>query len=74
MTKMNNLKLIRKEKKLSRRELALLSGVSRQTIQALEEGFTNAEEIKLSTLIKLSKALKVKPSELLDTDIAKKLK
>ena len=53
MTKMNNLKLIRKEKKLSRRELALLSGVSRQTIQALEEGFTNAEEIKLSTLIKL---------------------
>ena len=72
--KLEKLELIRKEQKLSRRELALLSGVAESTIQALEEGMNNIDDMKLSTLIKLSKALKVKPSALLNDDIAKRLK
>ena len=72
--KMDNLAKIRKDKKLSRRELALLSGVAEQTIQSLEEGYSNIDDIKLSTLMKLSKALKCKPSALLGDDIAKRFK
>lgn len=74
MNKMINLKMIRKEKKLSRRELCLLSGVAEVTIKSLEVGINNINDIKLSTLLKLAKALKVKPSALLNDDIAKQIK
>ena len=74
MEKMINLREIRKERKLSRRELALLSGVAEVTIMSLESGVNNINDIKLSTLLKLSKALKVKPSALLNDNIAKQLK
>lgn len=55
---------IRKEKRLSRRELAELSGVNEQTIVALEMGKNNPFEAKLSTLIKLAKALHCKVRDL----------
>ena len=52
-----NLKEIRTNKGLSRRELAELSGVNEQTIVALEIGKNDPSEAKISTLIKLAKAL-----------------
>ena len=57
---MFKLKEIRKAKHLSRRELAELSGVNEQTIVALEIGKNDPFEAKLSTLLKLSKALHCK--------------
>ena len=51
------LKDIRKEKHLSRRELAETSGVHEQTIRFLEEDIDNPTDAKLSTLTKLAKAL-----------------
>lgn len=69
MNTLNNLERIRKEKKLSRRELALLSGVKEITIQHLERGITNVDNVKLSTLIALAKALKCKVVELLSQDL-----
>lgn len=66
-----NLQEIRTNKGYSRRELALLSGVSQYTIQHIENGITDSEEIKLSTLIKLCKALKCKLSDLLPKELHK---
>lgn len=54
------LKEIRKSKYLSRRELAILSGVNEQTIVALENAKNNPYAAKISTLINLAKALGVK--------------
>lgn len=48
---------LRKTRKLSRRELAEKSGVNENTIAALESGKNDPSEAKLSTLIKLAKAL-----------------
>lgn len=55
-----NLRNIRESKHLSRRELAELSGVNEQTIVALEIGKNDPFEAKMSTLIKLAKALHCK--------------
>lgn len=55
-----NLREIRQNKHLSRRELAELSGVNEQTIVALEIEKNDPFEAKLSTLIKLAKALRCK--------------
>ena len=74
MEKLSNLKRIRKENKYTREDLELLSGVNRCTIQHLEEGMTNAENVKLSTLIKLAKTLRVKVWELVDKDLQKYFK
>lgn len=49
---------LRKEKHLSRRELAELSGVNRGTIEALETGVNNPYQAKMTTLLKLAVALK----------------
>lgn len=54
------LKEKRQAKKLSQRELGEISGVHEMTIKALENGTNNPDEAKLSTLIKLAKALKCK--------------
>lgn len=67
------LKLIRKDKNLTREQLAQLSGVPTQTIKSLELGLVNVDNVKLSTLIKLAKALKVKVRRLIDLDNAKYL-
>lgn len=69
MENLHNLERIRKEQKLSRRELALLSGVKEVSIQYLEKGFVNVNNVKLSTLIKLAKALHCKVVDLLDNDL-----
>lgn len=67
------LKMIRLEKGLTRQELARQSGVNEQTIKTLEEGINNVNNVKLSTLVALAKALKVKARKLVDTEIAKYL-
>ena len=54
------LKDIRKQKHLSRRELAEKSGVNEQTIRFLEEEINDPTNAKLSTLIKLATALNCK--------------
>ena len=51
------LEKIRKEKHLSRRELSLMSGVHEQTIVFLETQINNPFDAKISTLVKLAKAL-----------------
>lgn len=55
-----NLKEIRTNKKLSRRELAEKSGINESTIVSLEIGRNDPCEAKLGTLIKLAAALKCK--------------
>lgn len=69
MEKLYNLERIRKEQGLSRRELELLSGVKQLTIHHLENGTTDVINVKLSTLIALAKALKVKVIDLLSADL-----
>lgn len=54
------LKDIRKEKHLSRRELAEQSGVNEQTIRFLEEEINDPTNAKLSTLVKIAGALHCK--------------
>ena len=67
------LKMIRLEKGLTRQELARQSGVNEQTIKTLEEGINNADNVKLSTLVALAKALKIKARKLVDNETAKYL-
>ena len=69
MERMNELRVLRENKKLTRNDLAKLSGVSKANIEALEMGKTIVENVKLSTLIKLSTALKVKVVDLLPKDL-----
>ena len=69
MERLARLEQIRKGKGLSRRELCQLSGVKEITIRALENGTTDVNNTKLSTLIALVKALKVKVIDLLDKDL-----
>ena len=54
------LKDIRKQKHLSRRELAEQSGVNEQTIRFLEEEINDQTNDKLSTLVKIASALHCK--------------
>ena len=74
MEKLNNLKTIRNECKYTRQDLERLSGVSCVAIQRLEEGMTNVNNVKLSTLIKLAKALRVKVVDLVDKDLQRYIK
>ena len=57
LTKDFDLKLIRKRKGLTRKELSEKSGVSHETIKALENGINNPYDAKVSTLLKLATAL-----------------
>ena len=54
------LKQKRKEKNLTRRELAEKSQVDEETIKALEMKKNNPSNAKISTLVKLAKALHCK--------------
>lgn len=69
MEKLDNLEKIRREQGLSRRELELLSGVKQITIHHLENGTTDVNNVKLSTLIKLAKALHCKVIDLLSPNL-----
>ena len=66
---MSNLEKIRKEKKLTRRELALLSGVKEITIRYYESGILDLSKAKLCVLISLAKALKVKIIDIVNKDL-----
>jgi transcriptional regulator with XRE-family HTH domain len=57
---MFKLKEIRKAKGLTLQELADKSGVKIETIRSLEYEINNPNNAKISTLIKLAKALKCK--------------
>lgn len=52
----------REEKRMTQEELAEKSGVSRPTIVAIESG--KAEDVKISTLLKLAKALDTTVNEI----------
>lgn len=67
--KLDNLQTLRKEKRLSRRELSVLSGIDQTTIQRLEMGMFS--DVKLTTLTTLSKTLKVKVKDLFTESVAK---
>lgn len=69
MMKLDNLQTLRKDKKLSRRELSVLSGIDATTIQRLEMGMFS--DVKLTTLTTLSKTLKVKVKDLFTESVAK---
>ena len=71
MESLHNLERIRKEKHLTRKDLEKLSGVKEITIHHIERGITDVDNIKLSTLIKLSKALKCKVKDLVSNDLRK---
>ena len=66
---MTNLETIRKSRKLTRRELALLSGVKEITIRYYESGILDLSKAKLCVLISLAKALKVKVVDIVDKDL-----
>lgn len=70
---MLELKLLRKSKGITRVELSKISGVPNITIQALENGKVDTDNVKLSTLVKLATALKVKVRHILPIDTANKL-
>ena len=67
--RLEKLEKIRKELRLSRRELSEISGVSCQTIQALEQGFVDVYNVKLLTIVELAKALQVKVIDLVPKDL-----
>lgn len=50
-------KEIRESKKMTQEELERKSGVSRQTISAIENDKVNAEDVKVGTLLALAGAL-----------------
>ena len=66
---MSNLETIRKSRNLTQKELALLSGVRLITIHKLESGLLDINKSKLTTLIKLAKALKCKVVDLVSKDL-----
>lgn len=66
---MSRLETIRKSKKLTRRELALLSGVKEITIRYYESGILDLSKAKLCVLISLAKALKVKVIDIVNKDL-----
>lgn len=72
--RMNELRTIRESKGLTRIELASKSGLSKNTIEALEVGITNVDNVKLSTLVKLAQALNCKVIHLLPLEMRKIIK
>lgn len=60
------IKQIRLKQGLSQIQLQQISGVSRQIISYIETGSALTSTVKVSTLEKIAKALKVKVSDLLD--------
>ena len=71
--KLDELKQIRKSRHLSRKDLATLSKIPSITIASLENGINHVENVKLSTLIALASALKVRVRAILPNELAKRL-
>lgn len=74
MERLDNLELLRKERKLTREQLSKLTGLNKTTIQRLEKGMYNVNDIKFSTLIKLCKALKCKVADIVSKDLRRYLR
>lgn len=62
----NRIKLLRKEKGLSLRQLAQLCDIDYSDISKIEKGQRN---IQVSTILELAKGLDIHPKELFDFDI-----
>lgn len=60
----NNIKKIRKQKKLSQEKLARLSDISLNTLTKIESGFSKTPNIK--TIVKISKALGISIDKLVE--------
>ena len=62
VVKLTRLRAIRERKALTQDELAVMAGVSRQTVVKIEGGL----EPRPPTVRKLARALEVEPSDLMD--------
>ena len=62
---MTKLEQIRKNQKMTRKELAEKSGINIRTIESYEQKRRNLKNAKMETLIKLSNALKCKIEDLI---------
>ena len=60
--------ILREAKKLSRTDLAKLSGIRYQKIRDIEVGIIKPENIALKTAVKLAAALGCDPAELMRPD------
>jgi len=67
LPKLRALKMMRERQFLTQADLAARSGVSRVTINRIEQQLL---EPRFSTIRKLARALKVEPSELVGVEIA----
>lgn len=63
--RIRNLRRLREQRAFTQAELADLAGVHRNTVVRLERG---ASGVHPNVLRRLARALRVKPSELIDTD------
>lgn len=63
---MTKIERIRKEKNLSVYQLSKLSGVKITTITNIEKGISDLDGVRLGTLKKLSKALGVPVTEIIE--------
>lgn len=64
----NQIKLLRKKKGLSLRELAQLCDIDHSDISKIEKGQRN---IQISTILELTKGLDIHPKDLFDFDTEK---
>lgn len=64
MEKLELLTEYRKKNHLTRDRLAEISGVAKSTIVALELGKTNIYEAKITTVVKLASAMKIRAKRL----------
>ena len=58
------IKAFREDKGISRRQLAEASGIPERTLEKYEQGKIKLEDASYKTVIKLSKALGVAPTDL----------
>lgn len=65
----DNIKFLRKERKLSQDEIATITGITRVTWHNYENGNTQPE---IDKILKIAKEFKVNVGELLETDLGKK--
>ncbi len=63
---MTKIEKIRNEKKLSIYQVSKLSGVKVTTISNIEKGISNLDGVRLGTLKKISKALGVPVTEIIE--------
>ena len=65
MKKPTNLEVIRKEQKMTRKQLSLKSGIRVRTIESYEQGLRDIKRGKIETIIKLSNGLNCKIEDII---------